>query len=216
MYREVPSNELITILIVIGLIIISITKILYPKRLNDFIFVPGNTKYFKIYHKEQKIFDKFDSLLFINLILSSGIFGFLCIQSYYGKTINNFNVVFELSLAIGLFILIKLIIERLIGNLFELDKLITQYLFQKISFKNYLGLFLLPINGILTYVFPKSLISINITLILLLIINLIGLLTSFKTHETIIKNHLFYFIVYICALEIAPYIILYKVLNVYV
>ena len=48
-------------------------------------------------------------------------------------------------------------------------------------------------------------------IILLTVINTIGLLTSYKSNLNLIKRDFFYFILYLCALEIGPYIILYKV-----
>ncbi|GAA4232994.1 DUF4271 domain-containing protein [Postechiella marina] len=211
MLRQVTSNELITILMVIGLTVISVAKLVAPKRFNDFIFVLGSIKYLKIYSRDQKFFDNFDALLFINLILSSAIFGVICLQYNYQHYALDINTMFKLTVGVGVFILIKVLLERLIGSLFEIDKLMDAYLFQKITYKNYLGLILIPINGLLVYAFPKALTIIYVMIALLLLINLIGLLTSFKTHQNTIKNNLFYFILYLCALEIAPYIILYKV-----
>ena len=211
MLRNITSNELITILMVLGLAIISVAKLIAPKRFNDFIFVIGNSKYLKIYSRDQKFFDNFDALLFVNLMLSASIFGMICYQFQSGENRLDINTMFKLTVGIGIFILIKVLLERLIGSLFEMDKLMDDYLFQKISYKNFLGIFLLPINAILIYTFPISLTLIYIMITIMLIINIIGLTTSFKTHQSVIKNNLFYFILYLCALEIAPYIILYKV-----
>jgi len=117
----------------------------------------------------------------------------------------------KLTVVISVFILTKVLFERLIGSLFEIDKLIDQYVFQKISFKNYLGLLLLPINALLLYTFQPSLTMLYGVICFLLIINIIGLISSFKAHQSLIKGNLFYFILYLCALEIGPYVILYKV-----
>lgn len=211
MIREVSSYELFTILIVISLVFIAMAKLKAPKRFEDFLYVLGNSKYLKIYSKEQKFFDMFDALLFINLILSASIFCCIAYQNFTGLNDITTNFMFKLSFGIGAFILIKVLFERLIGSLFEIDKLIDEYLFQKISYKNYLGLLLLPLNALLLFSFKSSLNLVYIIIILLLIINIIGLITSFKTHQSLIKYNLFYFILYLCALEIAPYIILYKV-----
>ena len=67
MFRHIVSNELFTILLVIGLIIVAIAKLTSPKRFDDFIMVLANDKYLKIYSRDQKFFDKFDALLFTNL-----------------------------------------------------------------------------------------------------------------------------------------------------
>ncbi|WP_339894955.1 DUF4271 domain-containing protein [uncultured Algibacter sp.] len=211
MLRHIVSNELFTILLVIGLIIVAIAKLTSPKRFEDFILVLANDKYLKIYSRDQKFFDKFDALLFTNLILSVSVFFFIVYKQITETHSLSSSTMFKLTFSIGVFILIKVLIERLIGSLFEIDKLIDQYLFQKISFKNYLGILLLPINALLLYSFQPTMPIIYGVFFILFIVNIIGLISSFKTHQSLIKNNLFYFILYLCALEIAPYIILYKV-----
>jgi len=211
MIRDIYSNELFTILLLLGMIVIAIAKLTAPKRFEDFLLVIGNSKYLKIYTREQKFFDKFDALLFSNLILGIAIFSFIIYRNIYNIKGIDVNIIFKLIIGVGSFILIKVLIERLIASIFEIDNIIDQYLFQKISYKNYLGLLLLPINAILLYSFNNSLTLIYIFIGLLLIVNIIGLITSFKTHQSLIKHNLFYFILYLCALEIAPYLILYKV-----
>ena len=211
MFRHIVSNELFTVLLVIGLIIVAIAKLTSPKRFDDFILVLANDKYLKIYARDQKFFDKFDALLFTNLILSVSVFCFIVYKHITESQSLSSNTMFKLTFSIGVFILIKVLIERLIGSLFEIDKLIDQYLFQKISFKNYLGILLLPVNALLLYSFQPTTPIIYGIICLFLVVNIIGLISSFKTHNSAIKDNLFYFILYLCALEIAPYIILYKV-----
>ncbi len=211
MYRDIVSNELFTILIIASLTIIAVAKLVAPKRFDDFIYVLGNSKYLKIYARDQKFLDKFDALLFSNLIISASIFSYLVYQYTTDTKIISINILFKLVFGIGTFILIKVLIERLLASLFDIDKLIDKYLFQKISYKNYLGLLLLPINALLIFSVKPTLPIIYVIVTILLIINIMGVITSFKTHQNTIKNNLFYFILYLCALEIAPYIILYKV-----
>ncbi|TGV02850.1 DUF4271 domain-containing protein [Flavivirga rizhaonensis] len=211
MLRDIVSNELYTILLVTGLLVVAMAKLASPKRFDDFIFVIGNYKYLKIYSREQKFLDKFDALLFGNLILSLSVFSFISYQHITDGKLLSIDLMFKISFSIAVFILIKVLIERLIGSLLEIDKLIDQYLFQKISYKNFLGVLLLPINALLLFSFKPSLPIIYLIVILLLIVNIIGLITSFKTHQSLIKRNYFYFILYLCTLEISPYIILYKV-----
>ena len=211
MLRNIVSNELFTVLLVISLIIVAIAKLVSPKRFDDFILVIGNDKYLKIYSREQKFFDNFDALLFSNLILSVSVFCLIIFRFTEETSKVPINSMFKLSLGIAIFVLIKVLLERLIGSLFEIDKLTDLYLFQKITYKNYLGILLLPINALLLFTFQPTLNIIYGIIILLLSINVIGLISSLKSHQSLIKNNLFYFILYLCALEIAPYIILYKV-----
>ena len=157
MLREVTSYELFTIFMIIGLIFIAIAKLLSPKRFDDFIVVIGNSKYLKIYIKEQKFFDQFDALLFINLVISASIFGFIIYDNTVKHLRPTTNFMFKLAVGIGIFILIKVLFERLLASLFEIDKLIDDYLFQKITYKNYIGILLLPINALLLFSFTPSL-----------------------------------------------------------
>ncbi len=215
MLRDVTSNELYTILIVIGLTFIAIAKVSSPKRFSDFTMVLGNFTYLKIYTREQKFFDRFDALLFINLIVSVAIFGLIVFQLLVEPISVSLNLISKLVFGIGVFILIKVLIERLIGSLFDIDYLIDHYIFQKISYRNFLGIVLLPINALLIFSITPTPTIIYAIFILLFTISMIGLITSFKTYQSLIKNNLFYFILYLCALEIAPYVILYKVFNAY-
>ena len=211
--REVITNEWFTVLIVFCLAVLAIVKYAYNKRFTDFITVIGNSKYLKIYSREQKFIDQFDALLFINLIISSSIFFYIAYSTLVIKTNFESTLFFKIVISIGALILIKILLERLIASVFEIDELIDNYIFQKTNYKNYLGLILLPINIILIYALQPNKTLIVISIILLLLINSIGFFSSFKTHQKLILNNWFYFILYLCALEIGPYVILYKVFN---
>jgi len=210
MLREIISNEWFTVLIVFSLCILAFAKFAFSNRFNDYLWVIGNSKYLKIYAKEQKFIDQFDSLLFANLVISLSIFSFIGYNVFVESQAFDLTVFIKVFVGIGALILIKILLERLIGSLFDIDALIDSYIFQKTNYKNYVGLILLPINIILLFALNPSPIIIYIVIGLIFLINLIGFVTSFKAHQKTILNNLFYFILYLCALEIAPYIILYK------
>jgi len=210
MYREIISNEWFTILIVFGLCILAFVKYTFSNRFNDYLWVIGNSKYLKIYTREQKFIDQFDSLLFINLVISLSIFSFIGYGALVEPLQFDLSTFIKVFVGIGAIMLIKILLERLIGSLFDIDELIDSYIFQKTNYKNYIGLILLPINAILIFGLNPTKTIIYIVLGLIVLVNLIGFVTSFKTHQKTILGNLFYFILYLCALEIAPYIILYK------
>jgi len=211
MLRPEISNDLFIILLLISIVFIAVAKLLFEKRFNHFSTVLINSSYLKVFSRDQKFFDLFDGLLFLNLIFSISIFSFISYNSLVSPADYSDLYIFNLIIGIGIFILIKVLIERLIGSLFTIDNLIDKYLFQKTSYKNFLGLVLTPINIILLFsITPNRTVIISV-IILLIIINCIGLLTSFKSNLNLIKREFFYFILYLCALEIGPYLILYKV-----
>jgi Domain of unknown function (DUF4271) len=210
MLREIISNDWFTLLIVLSLCVLAIAKYTYSNRFNDFLWVVGNSKYLKIYSREQKFIDWFDALLFFNLIISVSLFSFLSYNTLVTTIAFDILLFLKILLGVGALLLIKVLLERLIGSLFEIDALIDSYIFQKTNYKNYLGLVLLPINILLIFTLQPKPSIIYVVFGLLFVINLIGFITSFKTHQKLLINNFFYFILYLCALEIAPYIILYK------
>ncbi|MBT8394526.1 MAG: DUF4271 domain-containing protein, partial [Bacteroidia bacterium] len=183
-------------------------------RFNDFVVIIGNSNYLKIYIKDQKFINIFDGLLFFNLVISLTIFVILAINSFNNTLESqNLTLYYKLFIGLGSVLVIKVLLDRLIGSLFEIDELMNDYVFQKITYKNYLGLILLPINILLIYTVTPTKTVIFTAIFVLFAVNFIGFLESLKTHLSLIKSNLFYFILYLCALEIAPYVILFKVLN---
>jgi len=213
MLRDVFSNDWFTIFLVLGLLCITLSKYVFTHRFKDFLAVIGNSKYLKIYAREQKFIDKFDALLFFNLIISVSIFAYICYSTLVIPSEFEINQFFKLLFGVGVLFLMKVLLERLIGSLFDIDEIIDAYMFQKTTFKNYTGFILFPINCILIYTINPSKSIIYIILGLIILINLIGFITSFKNHQKLLLNNIFYFILYLCALEIGPYLILYKLIK---
>ena len=213
MLREVVSNEWFTILCVFCLLILAFTRYAFSNRFSEFLMVLGNSRYLKVYSKEQKFIDLFDTLLFINLIVSVSIFATIAYNTFFEP--QPFDLAFfgKIAFSVCVIILSKILLERLIGSIFDIDQLIDSYLFQKTNYKNYLGLILLPVNILLIYVVFPSKTLIFIIIAALFLINLTGFFTTIKTYQKPILDNLFYFILYLCALEIGPYIILYKLLT---
>jgi hypothetical protein len=81
--RDYITYEWFTILTVLGIFAIATAKYLNTLRFNDFISIIGNSKYLKIYSKDQKFIDPFDGLLFINLTFSGSIFYFSSIPPLF-------------------------------------------------------------------------------------------------------------------------------------
>lgn len=213
MLRDVISNDWFTVFLVLSLGLLTASKFLFKHRFNDFLVVIGNSKYLKIYAREQKFIDGFDALLFLNGALSLTIFTFISYSALFESSDFNIYQFFKLLFGISVLFLIKVLLERLIGSLFDIDNLIDSYLFQKTTFKNFSGFILFPVNCLLVYTLEPTKDLIYTIIGLIVLINLIGFVTSFKNHQKLLINNIFYFILYLCTLEIGPYLILYKLIN---
>jgi hypothetical protein len=213
--RNFITHEWFTIFTILGFVAIAMAKYVNTLRFTDFIAVIGNSKYLKIYTKDQKFIDVFDGLLFINLAISGSIFLFFGYSTFISPL--NFSLIpfLKILFVVSTVIIIKTLFERLIASLFEIDALIDNYLFQKTTFKNYSGFAFLVANLFLLYTESNPDIVVIIAISVIFLINGIGFLTSFKNHQKIINPNFFYFLLYLCALEIAPYVLLYKVISEY-
>ena len=213
--RNFLTYEWFTIFTVLSLLAIVAAKYINALRFSDFLSVVGNSKYLKIYSKDQKFIDPFDGFLFVNLSISISIFLFFGYSTFFETLTFDLIEFLRLLFAISAIIIIKTLLERLIGSLFDVDALIDDYLFQKTTFKNYSGMVFLVANLFLLYTDNFEEIIIIASLFVICLINVIGFITSFKNHQKTINSGLFYFLLYLCALEIAPYVLLYKVISEY-
>ena len=204
MLREIISNEIFTVLLVLCLVLVATAKVLFTKRFNDFIYVLGNFRYLKVYSRDSKIIDGFDALLFINLLISTTIFSVLLYKNFVAEIEDIYTFLIKVFIGIAAIILAKTSIERLLGSLFSIDSILDFYVFQKMSYKNFFGLLLIPVNFILLFSSTASPIILQILVIVFVLINCISIVTSYKTYQSLIKSNLFYFILYLCALEISP------------
>ncbi|MBC2844176.1 DUF4271 domain-containing protein [Winogradskyella flava] len=213
--RNFITHEWFTIFTMLGLLSIVAAKFLNTLRFDDFLSVIGNSKYLKIYSKDQKFVDPFEAFLFINLAVSASIFLFFGYSIFFETLTFEIIPFLKLLFAVATIIIIKTLLERLIGSLFDVDSLVDSYLFQKTTFKNYSGIVFLVANLLLLYTKNDAEIVIIASFSIVCLINLIGFITSFKNYQKTINPNFFYFLLYLCALEIAPYVLLYKVVSEY-
>lgn len=213
MIREIISTEIFTILLLISLLLIAAVKLVYPKRFQDFTSIIINHRYIRLHSRDKKLFDGFESILFLNLTVSFTFFGCICYKQFNPDTILSTGLVLELAAAISVFLLAKVLIERFISRVFNIDTIIIDYLFQKINYKNFIGIALVPLNALLVYSLKPSKALLLLVLGILLLINYIGLSYFFKNNLSIIKKNFFYFILYLCILEISPYLVLFKLIT---
>lgn len=189
------------------ILIIAILKVIYPKRFNDFIRLPVSNNYFLAKGKSEELRHPFSILLFVIQLISTSLFVNLF---FLEKGKANVFLFLQILFVVFVFIIVKTSIEKMIGAIFSIEKLIDHYIYEKLSYRNFLSLLLIIINLIFYFSIKPDL---NILLIItgiLFLVNMLILSYSYKNYRSLIFSNLFYFLLYICALEISPYLILYK------
>ena len=213
MLREVLFNDWYTTIIIVSLAIIAVAKLINPIRFVGFMKLIGNSNYLRIHFKDHRFFDPFDVFLFINFCLNAVLTGILTFSYLEPNTVFSYIDFIKLVIILGIGLLIKVLVELAVGSLFEIRKILHSYVFQKISILNLLGVLLLPLNSLLVFSFPGQPSLLVITLAISSLIILIGLFKSIKSYQKLLINNLFYFILYLCTLEIGPYVILCKLFS---
>jgi len=114
---------------------------------------------------------------------------------------------------VALGFLLKIGFELFLGYVLDLNKIFNILTFQQISSYNFIGLVLLPLNAIIVFGVNFDTTLITLTAILILLMLTAGMIKTIRSNLNILLNNFFYFILYLCTLEIGPFLVFYKVLN---
>jgi len=212
--RSVTSNDWITLVFVTSLLLITVAKLAYESRFVDFAELLINEKYLLKAGKAIQFENPFNLILFTVQFLSISLFLYLAfIQFDVNSDVTSFLLYLRIALAYVVFVSLKFFIERMLGVLFKGEQQLNAYQLSKLSYRSYFALILIPVNAIFVYAVHPNMLIIQIVVGIFLIFNIISLFNTYRRYEKLIYNNLFYFILYLCALEIAPYFILYKVFS---
>ncbi|MCG2417993.1 DUF4271 domain-containing protein [Aequorivita sp. F47161] len=210
-YRLIDSTDWATYLLLGCFVLYALAKYYYPRRFNEFSLLPLTNQYFFVHGKNDELNHPFNMILFVAQIICVSIFIFLLFKVFNPELVKSNDWLFiQIGTAYSMFILIKFTFEKIVANIFSMDELINNYLYQKLSYRNFLGIFFFVGNLIFLYIYSPTPIAMIVFGVIALLLNAIALLYSYKKNGKLIFRNFFYFILYLCTLEISPYIILYK------
>ena len=203
--RTTGIADWVTILLFSSLFFVILAKSLFYPRFLNFIILPFNNKYIFMYNKKEKLMNWFTVFMTIFQLINFSVFLFFC-WLIFTETISG-EPILEYLIFLGalvLFLIIKIIVQIGNGFVFGNNKVFSVFLFKKITYLNYSGLLMFVTNVALSYIFPGSKTIVYITIALIILINGIGWVGILQKHQKFIANN----ILYLCALELAPFIIL--------
>ena len=205
--RIIESVDWVTLIMVGCIVVIAILKVIYPKRFEDFIRLPVSNSYFLAKGKSEELRHPFSLLLFLIQLISISLFVYLFFLEKGKATVLLF---FQILSAVFIFIIVKTSIEKMIGAVFSIKNVIDQYIYEKLTYRNFISLLLIIANLIFYFSVKPDLNTLLIFTGILFLINILFLFYSYKNYRSLIFSNFFYFLLYLCALEISPYLILYK------
>lgn len=207
--RIAGGKDWATILFVACFALIAVNRTVFETRFAEFIKLAVSDKYTKIYKDSGNMLSWFTISFFIIQLIS---FTFLLqfLLSFFNLAEKDSWLSFiQLFTLIGAFILSKYLIEKIIATTFNIEDFNEQFNLHKVNYRTYMGLLLLPVNIVLFYNDINSRLLIFILIALIVAGSIVSYLVSLRLYQNLILGKLFYFILYLCALEIAPYYFMY-------
>ena len=211
--RATQNNSWVAFVFIGSFLLVIILKSVFEKQFNDFLSLLNTNKYINLYSEEN--LNWFSIILIIIQLISFSFFIQIILGNLGYLNKNDFVSFIQIFTFLSLFISLKYVIEKSVAYLFGIQDFYNRFLFQQASYKMYLGLGLLFLTFVMFY--GKTPIQ-NITYLFIgvfIILNLIIHLISYRIFQKEIIGNLFYFILYLCTLEIAPYYFTYYWLTKY-
>ncbi|MEJ1221154.1 DUF4271 domain-containing protein [Sediminicola sp. 1XM1-17] len=207
--RLIDTADWITMVLLTSLFFVVIGKSFFYNRFMNFIILPFNNKYIIMFNKKDRLINWFHIFLTIFQLFNFALFIYLARRIVFQLDNSAYPFIYVLILGLlGLFLLIKVILQLLNAFIFNITSTISELIFKKLTYLNYSGIVMFLANVILTYALKDSKTVVYVSFGLILLINLIGWVNVIRNHQFYITSNIFYFILYLCALEIAPFVII--------
>lgn len=208
------ENDWITIVFIIVFLLLGIAKLLYKERLSKLVLLFFSKDYLLKYRKEnQLIINWFNTTLFIVQIIVFSLFILAYIAFYKTTVLNNnsLGIFLKTCLNLSVFFFFRYLIGKLLGVLFDVKQQQESLTFAKMSYLQNISLLVLPFLLFIFYIKKYDLLLFQLTLVVFTILLITRHLLIFKNNKNFIFSHLFYFILYLCALEMAPVLLIFKI-----
>ncbi len=206
LFRNIEHNEYFTFLILVSLLIILFIKRVYTYQFMEFLNVLTNGKYFILHNKGRVKKNLFNSLFYIFFAINISVFGFISLKSF--GIIAKQKAVVNIFLFINIYFIGKYILEKIAFEILNLNQVFENYNFQKLTCVNFISVLIFLTNLNLLYILKDpstSIIYFSISTFVFLYLISVTIIILFN-QKTFLK-HWFYFILYLCTFEIAPFII---------
>ena len=207
--RIIENKDWATILFVLSFILITITKASNEGRFGDFINLFFSDKYIKVYRDPSHQNSRFSFTLFMVQSISFAFFIHLSMSILNNTPKSDYLHYIQTITFFIFFILTKQLISKIVGTAFDIEENIELFNLQKATYRMYIGLIILPFNVVLFYYENISILFPQIMIAIVLIMNILAYILAIKNYQNLIIRKLFYFILYLCTLEIAPYFFIY-------
>lgn len=206
------TNDWVTLFFLVVLILIAVLQFNYSERFSKLFSLVYSEKYYTDYIKTRPlIFNSFHVIFFFIIVFNISLFLYFAFNTF-SSSLNHEEFYFfaQILLLTFSYFAIRYFIGILLANLFEVEEGQKYFTFLKMSNLALISIFVLPLLILANYsvgFFHKFLITFGV--IASFAIALFRYFVLIK-NEKLSFNNLFYLFLYLCALELAPFIVIYK------
>jgi len=203
-------------LLLLSMVLMVVAKERYSYRFSLFSKLLTNTKYILVFNKKQGYAHPFQLIWQLIAIANLSLFFYLYrahLADWCNKPELSQLSYGAIALGIGVCIVLKQLLQLIHGLLFNNLKIMQQIVFQKSSYYNYASTAFFITNLMTLFLFKNTAVVFFIGVSIVFIVSLVGWFLVFRNHQKYIANNIFYFILYLCALEIAPIIYMGSLLK---
>ena len=206
------TSDWVTLFFLVVLILIAVLQFNYTERFSKLFSLVYSEKYYTDYIKTRPlIFNSFHVVFFFIIIFNISLFLYFAFNTFSPSPDHNqFYFFLQILLITFCYFILRFFVGVLLANIFELEEGQKYFTFLKMSNLALISVLVLPLLVLANYsvgVFHKFLITFGV--IASFAIALFRYFVLIK-NEKLSFNNLFYLFLYLCALELAPFIVLYK------
>ncbi|HEX4374718.1 MAG TPA: DUF4271 domain-containing protein [Puia sp.] len=213
------SKDYLFYLMLLLLLYFGLIKVLFEKYLNSLFQLFFRASLRKQQLREQLLQTPLPSLLLnVLFIVSAGLYASFLIRQYRVLQQIEFPLLFAIcSASLTVLYAVKFALLKLAGWIFNRTNATDAYIFIVFLVNKMMGILLLPFSVIMSFSTSENLneVATTISLIMIGILFIYRFITGYRNIRHEIKLSVFHFFIYLCAFEITPVLLIYKVLLAY-
>lgn len=217
--RSVNSNYLLPLFLLGVILFFTLLKLQYARQLGENITVLLNMNLAQQIYRDREFSAGIFSMLFmLNFIL---VFSIILYQlpGHFNFSFYSSNVIVNIAICIAVFpftYFLKSVFYFFAGLIFSFQNEINFFRFNTKVLYQMAGVVLLPVAVVISIAnAPLSDWAFTAAIGILILVYIIRIVKGIGIGARFIRFHLFYFLLYLCAFEIAPILIIIKVIRVW-
>jgi len=210
--RIASTSDWVTLFFLVDLILIAVLQFNFTERFTKLFSLVYSEKYYTDYLKTRPlIFNSFHVIFFFIIVFNISLSFYFAIETLSPSSIDDPLYFYFQILAFTItYFALRFFIGFLLGHIFDLETSQNYFTFLKFSNLALISILILPLLIMANYsagVFHKFLITFMVVVSLSIAIFRYFVLIK---NEKLSFDNLFYLFLYLCALELAPFIVIYK------